>query len=146
LVTFSKAGQLRAGYLIWYHNVIRYLVEYKKISGIFLSDNFCNDEIGKAIGVAFVNFLLSASPEKPQISLPTVERFAKLDLISDAICGWVNSVKSNIAPTDYVINLEQFENAKSRPIDNIVFATDLQIKDKNGNDITKKIKNIIANA
>ncbi|MGK5095326.1 hypothetical protein WDW89_25350, partial [Deltaproteobacteria bacterium TL4] len=122
---------LRAGYLIWYHHVIRYLVEYKHISGMFLSDNFCNDEVGpgkgKALGVSFVNSLLSLSPHKPQISLPKIERFARLDMISDAVRGWVNSVRSKNAPKEYISSLEQFENSQTKPIDNIVYAMNLHI-------------------
>src|SRR5712691_540121 len=41
---------LRAGYLIWYHNVIRYLSDGKGLRGKFLSDNFCNDEVGPGTG------------------------------------------------------------------------------------------------
>ena len=43
---------LRAGYLIWYHNVIRYLSDGKGLRGKFLSDNFCNDEVGPGTGKA----------------------------------------------------------------------------------------------
>lgn len=134
---------LRAGYLIWYHHVVRYLVEYKNISGNFLSDNFCTDEPGKALGVAFVNFLLSLSPQKPQISLPTNKRIAKLDMLSDAMCGWINSIRSNNAPQEYGTSLEQFERAQTKPIDNIIYAMDLHIVDKNGNNITEKVKKAV---
>jgi hypothetical protein len=140
---------LRAGYLIWYHHVIRYLVEFKNISGDFLSDNFCNDEVGpgegKALGIAFVNYLLNSSTHKTQISLPTIERFARLDMISDAMCGWVNSVRLKIAPQEYAASLAQFENCRTKPIDNIIYAIDLHIKDINGNDITHEVKNAVIN-
>ena len=140
---------LRAGYLIWYHHVVRYLVEFKHISGKFLSDNFCNDELGpgqgKALGVGFVNYLLSLSSQKPQISLPTVERLSKLDIISDAMCGWVNSVRTQNAPPEYVASLELLESIQTKPIDNIVYAMDLRVVDENGKDVTSEVKKAVIN-
>lgn len=140
---------LRAGYLIWYHHVVRYLVEFKQVSGKFLSDNFCNDKVGpgqgKAQGVAFVNFLLGLSPQKPQISLPTVERLAKLDIISDAMCGWSNSVRSKNASQEFATSLELFEHSRTKPIDNVVYAMDLHVVDENGKDVTNEVKKAVVN-
>lgn len=108
---------LRAGYLIWYHNVVRYLSDSKGINGKFLSDNFCNDEVGpgagKARGVGFVNYLLSMHDPKPQISLPTNNRFCQLDLLSDHFCGLANTVWSGVAPVQQTTDFNKLE--QSRP-------------------------------
>lgn len=134
---------LRAGYLIWYSHVVSYLSESKNIHGNFLSDNFCNDEVGqgegKALGVAFVNFLLGLSEKKPQVSLPNNERLSKLDIISDAFCGWVNAVKTGTSEMYFSENLDIFEKGKS-PIDNINFSANITIIDENGNNITALIQ------
>lgn len=140
---------LRSGYLIWYHHVIRYLVEYGKTSGKFLSDNFCADEKGpgqgKALGVAFVNYLLSLTPQKPQISLPTNSRLSNLDIVSDHMCGWVNSVKTESSPHNHKLCLEQFEASNSNPVNNIEYAINLNIVDEHGSDVTDKVKHMVAN-
>ena len=138
---------LRAGYLIWYNHVIRYLAESEQISGTFLSDNFCNDELGvgegKAQGVAFVNFLLSLSSKKPQISLPITDQYKKCDLISDYMCGWINSVRSNKATDKQKETLERIEKNCPNNINNVMFATDLKIVDENGNDVTTAVKEAV---
>jgi len=140
---------LRAGYLIWYQHVIRYLVEFKNINGKFLSDNFCADEIGpgdgKALSVAFVNYLLNLSVNKPQVSLPTNDRFSRLDAISDYMCGWVSSVKATIAPIEYEAMLKKFEASRPESIDNIEYVMNLNITDENGNDVTNQVKLAVAN-
>lgn len=140
---------LRAGYLIWYHHVIRYLVEHEHIRGKFLSDNFCADEKGpgegKALGVSFVNFLLSLSQEKPQVSLPSNPRVSNQDLISDCMCGWVNSVRTEDVPEIYKQKLQLLEGSDSKIVSNIEFMTNLNIIDEHGNDVTEEVKQMVAN-
>ena len=138
---------LRAGYLIWYNHVIRYLTEFKKITGKFLSDNFCNDEVGpgegKALGVAFVNYLLKQAPNQPQISLPVTNRFRQCDLISDYFCGWINSVRSGSATSEQEGKLNELENHEHKLIDNIMYAANLTITDENGTDVTSAVKGAV---
>jgi len=139
---------LRAGYLIWYHHVIRYLGESLNISGKFLSDNFANDERGpgegKALAVSFVNFLLTQAGSQLQISLPTIERFKACDRLSDYFCGWVNSVRANTATELHAEKLLELENHSKKFIDNVMFATDLNIVDERGEDVTTAVKNAVA--
>lgn len=139
---------LRAGYLIWYNHVIRYLTEFKRVTGKLLSDNFCNDEVGpgegKALGVAFVNYLLKQAPAKPQISLPVTDRFRQCDLISDHFCGWVNSVRSGSATSEQEEKLKELENHAHKVIDNIMYAINFTIRDENGTDVTSAVKSAVA--
>jgi hypothetical protein len=135
---------LRAGYLIWYHNVIRYLVDGKGICGKFLSDNFCGDEMGpgpgKAKGVAFVNMLLNSRAPKPQISLPTNDRYRKMDLLSDHFCGLANTVWSGTATEDQTRAFNTLEQSRPGLIENIRFATNLKVVDENGADVTAQVQ------
>ena len=135
---------LRAGYLIWYHHVIRYLVESQNIKGKFISDNFACDQPGpgegKAIGVSFVNFLLTQSKSDVQISLPITERYRACDRLSDYFCGWVNSARSKKATKSHEQKLAELEAHPKRFIENVIFATNLHIVDEKGNDITDAVK------
>lgn len=133
---------LRAGYLIWYHHVIRYLVEAKGLSGKFLSDNFCADEEGKAIGVGFVNFLLQAVSGHAPISLPLNDRFRALDVLSDNICGWVNDVRIGIADQNLVLALQTLREDSSL-FDDVEYAMDLRVVDAEGKDVTAAIKKAV---
>ncbi|MBX3331424.1 MAG: hypothetical protein KF722_13540, partial [Nitrospira sp.] len=139
-----KFPVLRAGYLIWYHNVVRYLSDGKGIDGKFISDNFCNDELGpgtgKAKGVAFVNWLLNMRDPKPQISLPTNNRFRLLDLLSDHFCGLANTVWSGAAPERQAADFNKLEQSRPDLIENVRFSTDLKITDENGIDVTAQVK------
>ncbi len=143
-----KFPVLRAGYLIWYHNVIRYLCDGKGVGGKFISDNFCNDEIGpgpgKARGVAFVNWLLNMRDPKPQISLPINDRFRRLDLLSDHFCGLANKVWSGAATEMQATDFNKLEELRSDLIENVRFATDLSIVDENGIDVTAQVKAAVA--
>lgn len=143
-----KFPVLRAGYLIWYHSVVRYLSDGKGIHGKFLSDNFCTDEIGpgprKAIGVAFVNWLLNMRDPKPQISLPTNDRFCRLDLLSDHFCGLANTVWSGTATEKQAKDFNELEESRPDFIENVRFATDLTIVDENGVDVTAEVKTAVA--
>jgi hypothetical protein len=140
---------LRAGYLIWYHHVIRYLAEMKKVKGKLISDNFANDQVGpgegKALGVSFVNFLLAQSKSELQVSLPVTERYKSCDRLSDYFCGWVNSVRSNTATTIQEQRLSELESHPKKFIDNVIFATNLNVVDEHGNDVTAAVKAAVAN-
>jgi hypothetical protein len=133
---------LRAGFLIWYYYALKYLSDVKKIKGKFLSDYFASDELGpgegKALGAAFVNFLLKQSNLDIQISLPTNERFKNLDRISDYFCGWVNSIRNLSATKE---NIEKFDllSNKNPMIDGFIYIPLLTIIDENGTDITSEI-------
>lgn len=135
---------LRASYLIWYHHVIRYLSEYKNINGKMLSHNFCNDEVGpgegKAIGVSFVNYLLNQNSIELQISLPTIDRYKQCDRISDYFCGWVNSVRSEVATESREQKLTELEKETNTFIDNIIFQMNLNIVDENGVNVTAAVE------
>lgn len=139
---------LRAGYLIWYHHVIRYLAESRNIKGKLLSDNFANDQEGpgegRALAVSFVNFLLTQSKSDLQISLPITERYKACDRLSDYFCGWVNSVRSNTATESHVQKLAALEAQPKKFIDNVIFATNLNIVDEQGNDVTAAVKAAVA--
>ncbi len=139
---------LRAGYLIWYHHVVRYLAESQKIHGKLLSDNFANDQEGpgegKALAVSFVNFLLTQSKSNLQVSLPVTERYRACDRLSDYFCGWVNSVRSNRATESQVQTLATLEAHPKKFIDNVIFATNLNIVDEQGNDVTAAVKSAVA--
>lgn len=139
---------LRAGYLIWYHHVVRYLSEFQNIRGKFLSDNFACDEEGpgdgKAVGVSFVNFLLKQSGSDLQISLPKAGRYRECDRLSDYFCGWVNSVRSKTATESHTRKLAELETHSKRFIENVVFAMDLNIVDEEGNDVTEAVKAAVA--
>lgn len=139
---------LRAGYLIWYHHVIRYLAESQNVTGKLLSDNFANDQEGpgegRALGVSFVNFLLTQSKSALQVSLPITERYKTCDRLSDYFCGWVNSVRSNTATKLHVQKLAALEDHPKKFIDNITFATSLNIVDEQGNDVTAAVKSAVA--
>nr|WP_143838021.1 hypothetical protein [Nitrospira cf. moscoviensis SBR1015] len=139
---------LRAGYLIWYSNVVRYLSDSKRINGRFLSDNFCNDEVGpgagKARGVGFVNYLLSMRDPKPQISLPTNDRFFQLDLLSDHFCGFANTVWSGVATDQQTADFNKLEQSRPNLIENMRLATDLTIVDQNGVNVTAQVKAAVA--
>lgn len=131
---------LRAGYLIWYHHVIRYLAEFQKINGMFLSDNFACDEEGKALGVSFVNYLMFQSKCEIRVSLPTNDRFRECDRLSDYFCGWVNSIRSNIAVEEQVNKLSELESNDNKFIENVIYAMNLNIVDEKGNDLTEAVK------
>jgi hypothetical protein len=139
---------LRAGYLIWYHHVIRYLTDGKGLRGKFLSDNFCADEVGpgpgRARGVAFVNWLLSITDVKPQISLPANERFRRLDLLSDHFCGLANTVWSGMATESQTRDFRALEQLLPDVFENVKFATNLTIVDENGVDVTAQVRAAVA--
>lgn len=139
---------LRAGYLIWYHHVVRYLSEFKNIRGKLLSDNFACDEEGpgdgKAVGVSFVNFLLKQSGSDLQISLPKTGRYRECDRLSDYFCGWVNSVRYKTATASHARKLAELETHSKRFIENVVFAMDINIVDEEGNDVTEAVKAAVA--
>jgi hypothetical protein len=139
---------LRAGYLIWYHNVIRYLAESQGIKGKLISDNFANDQEGpgdgKALGVSFVNFLLTQSKSDLQVSLPINERYKAYDRLSDYFCGWVNSVRSKTAAESHEQKLSELEAQPKKFVDNVIFATHLNIVDEQGNDVTDAVKAAVA--
>ena len=140
---------LRAGYLIWYHHVIRYLAEVQKVKGKLISDNFANDQEGpgegKALGVSFVNFLLAQNKSELQVSLPVTERYKSCDRLSDYFCGWVNSVRSKTATTIQEQRLSELESHPKKFIDNVIFATNLNVVDEHGNDVTAAVKAAVAN-
>ena len=140
---------LRAGYLIWYHHVIRYLAEMKNVKGKLISDNFASDQVGpgegKALGVSFVNFLLAQSKSELQVSLPVTERYKSCDRLSDYFCGWVNSVRSNTATTIQEQRLSELESHPKKFIDNVIFATNLNVVDEHGNDVTAAVKAAVVN-
>lgn len=135
---------LRAGYLIWYHHVIRYLAEMQNITGKLLSDNFANDQPGpgegRAQAVSFVNFLLTQNKSELQISLPVTERYKACDRLSDYFCGWVNSVRSNTAGEISVQKLSELEAHPKKFIENVLFTTNFHITDEQGNDVTEAVK------
>ena len=138
---------LRAGYLIWYHHVIRYLAEVKRIEGRLISDNFANDQEGpgddKALGISFLNFLLEQSKSKLRVSLPVTERYRSCDRLSDYFCGWVNSVRSKTSAELHEQKLSELESHPKKFLENIIFATDLNIVDENGNDITAAVREAV---
>jgi hypothetical protein len=140
---------LRAGYLIWYHQVIRYLVDGKGICGKFLSDNFSNDEVGpgagKARGVAFVNWLLNMRDPRPQISLPTNNRFRRMDLLSDHFCGLANTIWSGTATEAQAAGFKELEHLRPDILESIQFATHLTVVDENGMDVTAQVKAAVVN-
>src|SRR5258708_8817953 len=139
---------LRAGYLIWYHHVIRYLTESQSIRGKFISDNFASDEEGrgdgKALGVSFVNFLLTQSKSDIQVSLATAERYRACDRLSDYFCGWVNSVRSKTATEVHEEKLAELEAHPKKFIENVIYATSLNIVDEQGNDVTDAVRAAVA--
>lgn len=139
---------LRAGYLIWYHHVIRYLAESQNIKGKLISDNFACDQKGPgegtALGVSFVNFLLAQSNSELQISLPITDRYKACDHVSDYFCGWVNSVRSKISPESHEQKLAELESNPSKFIESVIFATNLNIVDEKGNDVTDAVKSAVA--
>lgn len=139
---------LRAGYLIWYHNVIRYLAESRNIKGKLISDNFACDQEGpgdgKALGVSFVNFLLTQSKSDLQVSLATTERYRACDRMSDYFCGWVNSVRSKTATEAHEQKLAELEAHPKNLVDNVLFATSLSIVDEQGHDVTDAVKAAVA--
>jgi len=139
---------LRAGYLIWYHHVIRYLAESQVIKGKLISDNFANDQEGqgdgKALGVSFVNFLLTQSKSELLVSLPTNERYRACDRLSDYFCGWVNSVRSKTAAKSHEQKLAELEAHPKRFVENVILATNLNIVDEKGADVTDAVKAAVA--
>ena len=139
---------LRAGYLIWYHHVVRYLAESQNIKGKLISDNFACDQAGpgdgKALGVSFVNFLLNQSKSDLQISLPITERYKACDRLSDYFCGWVNSVRSKTATESHERKLAELEAHSKEFIENVIFAMNLNILDEEGNNVTEAVKAAVA--
>jgi len=139
---------LRAGYLIWYHHVIRYLAEVQKITGKLISDNFANDQEGpgeaKALGVTFVNFLLAQSKSELLVSLPVTERYKSCDRLPDYFCGWVNSVRSKTATALQDQKLSELESQSTKFLENVIFATNLNVVDEHGNDVTAAVKAAVA--
>jgi len=139
---------LRAGYLIWYHYVVRYLSEFQDIRGKLLSDKFACDKKGpgdgKAVGVSFVNSLLKQSGLDLRISLPITERYRECDRLSDFFCGWVNSVRSKTATESHVRKLGELEAHPKKFIENVVYAMNPNIVDEEGNDITEAVKVAVA--
>jgi len=139
----------RAGYLIWYHHVVRYLAEVQGIKGKLLSDNFANDEEGpgegKAKAVSFVNFLLAQSKSDLQVSLPISDRYRSCDRLSDYFCGWVNAVRWGTASEIQVQGLAKVEADPRKRIDNVIFATNLTVVDDKGDDVTEAVKAAVAN-
>jgi hypothetical protein len=139
---------LRAGYLIWYHHVIRYLAESQNIKGKLITDNFANDPEGpgdgKALGVSFVNFLLTQSKSDLQVSLPITERYRAYDGLSDYFCGWVNSVRSKTATKSHEQKLAELEAQPKKFVENVIFATNLYIVNEQGNDVTDAVKSAVA--
>jgi hypothetical protein len=139
---------LRAGYLIWYHHVVRYLAESQNIKGKLISDNFACDQEGpgdgKALGVSFVNFLLNQSKSDLQISLPITERYKACDRLSDYFCGWVNSVRSKTATESHERKLAELEAHSKKFIENVIFAMNLNILDEEGNNVTEAVKAAVA--
>ena len=139
---------LRAGYLIWYHHVIRYLAESQNIAGRLISDNFACDQEGpgdgKALGVSFVNFLLKQSNSNLQVSLAVADRYRECDRLSDYFCGWVNTVQSKTAAKALEQKLAELESHPNKFIENVIFATNLNIVDEQGNDVTDAVKAAVA--
>ena len=139
---------LRAGYLIWYHNVIRYLAESQNIKGKLISDNFACDQEGpgdgKALGVSFVNFLLTQSKSDLQVSLATTERYRACDRLSDYFCGWVNSVRSKTATQSHEQKIAELQAHPKNLVENVLLATNLIIVDEHGHDVTDAVKAVVA--
>jgi hypothetical protein len=139
---------LRAGYLIWYHHVVRYLAESQNIKGKLISDNFACDQAGpgdgKALGGSFVNFLLNQSKSDLQISLPITERYKACDRLSDYFCGWVNSVRSKTATEPHERKPAELEAHSKKFIENVIFAMNLNILDEEGNNVTETVKAAVA--
>lgn len=139
---------LRAGYLIWYHRVIRYLCDYKGIGGKFVSDNFCCDAVGPGVdsarGVTFVNWLLSLRAPSPQVSLPRNDRFSRLDLLSDHFCGLANTVWSGAATENQTNDFNTLERLRPDFIENVKLAINLTVVDENGVDVTEQVQAAVA--
>lgn len=140
---------LRAGYLIWYHHVVRYLADVQRITGKLISDNFANDleglGDGRALGVSFVNFLLEQSKSELRVSLPLTERYNSCDRLSDYFCGWVNSVRSKTATALHEQKLSELESHPTKFLENVILATNLNIVDEHGIDVTAAVKMAVAN-
>jgi hypothetical protein len=138
---------LRAGYLIWYYFVLKYLFEFKNISGKIISDNFCGDEVGpgegKALGVSFVNFLLGQSNFTSLVSLPKTSRYRACDRLSDFFCGWVNTFRSIGGHKQYESKFNKLEGLTNKSIESIVYQMDMKITNENGEDITEMVKNAV---
>ncbi len=135
---------LQASYLIWYHQVIRYLADVKNIRNKVLSDQFPNDELGpgegKAIRVSFVNYLLEQAGCSLRVGLPVKSRYRELDRLSDYFCGWVNSNRYNASTTPQSEILEKLQSRSNPFIECVVFETDISVFDPDGNDITEAVK------
>jgi hypothetical protein len=92
-----------------------------------------------------VNFLLAQSKSDLQVSLPVTERYKSCDRLSDYFCGWVNSVRSKTAPTLHEQRLSELEFHPTKFLDNVIFATNLNVVDEYGNDVTVAVKAAVVN-
>ncbi len=81
---------------------------------------------------------------KPQISLPTNDRFRRLDLLSDHFCGLANTVWSGAATESQAKDFNTFEQSRPDLLENVRFATNLTVVDENGVDVTTEVQAALA--
>jgi hypothetical protein len=81
---------------------------------------------------------------KLQISLPTNDRFRRLDLLSDHFCGLANTVWSGEATDRQSKNFNALEQSRPDLFENVRFATNLTVVDENGVDVTAQVQAAVA--
>jgi hypothetical protein len=125
-----KIPALRAAKLLWIYFCVKYMKEVNNLIGFIYSDWFCADVPegeDKALGVSFVNFLLSQTGINLQLSIPHKASQSEADLLSDWFAGWSNSSKGGTGNPELSAKLDQLIERAPQKIDWIMFACNIEV-------------------
>ncbi|RON06235.1 hypothetical protein BK658_00140 [Pseudomonas brassicacearum] len=121
---------LRAAKLLWIYFCVKYMKEVNNLTGFIYSDWFCADVPegeDRALGVSFVNFLLTQTGINLQLSIPHKASQSEADLLSDWFAGWSNSSKGGTGNPELSAKFDQLIERASQKIDWIMFACNVEV-------------------
>ncbi len=125
-----KMPVLRAAKLIWIYFCVKYMKEVNNLAGFIYSDWFSADVSegeDKALGVSFVNFLLTQTGIDLQLSIPHQASQSEADLLSDWFAGWSNSSKGGTGNAVLRTKFDQLIEHAQPKVDWIMFACNIEV-------------------
>jgi hypothetical protein len=125
-----KIPVLRAAKLLWIYFSIKYMKEVNQLDGFIYSDWFSADSMkgeDKALGVAFVNFLLNSTGIGLQLSIEVEPGKGEADLLSDWFAGWCNTSKSGTADSNIAAKFDQLVERTPKKIDWVEFLCNMEV-------------------
>ncbi|MNT81714.1 hypothetical protein D3C72_2213340 [compost metagenome] len=81
----------------------------------------------KALGVSFVNFLLSKVGINLQLSIPNKANQSEADLLSDWFAGWSNSSKGGTGNSELTAKFDRLIERTAQKVEWTMFACDIKI-------------------